>query len=205
MEIAPGYTVDVWNKLELNPANPEHEDWDTAVTILRSRIEQRFIEPVDKLIALQERDKKRTYGFAILAIDFLVLETIQGFKEGVTDHKGQSTKLITNFLKDWKLLTENVPEEKSIEDATDEIYKSYRCALHHSAGTDSSYLIRKSGKIIDFNAGKKCIINRTAFHNGLKKEFDKYLDLLLEKDQKEKRDNFIKKMNYICNGNPPDN
>ena len=74
LEIAPGYTVGCWKRLKLDPDVPNSDDWEKAVKIFDARIRKRFFHPVDVLIEHQSHSKK-TFGFAILAIDFLVIET----------------------------------------------------------------------------------------------------------------------------------
>ena len=89
MKIAPGgITENDWRMLDLS--KHQRADWAKAITIFRKRIQERFIEPVDTLIEI-ERNLPRTrrkYGFAILAIDCLLIETLQAFRYGkVKDRK----------------------------------------------------------------------------------------------------------------------
>jgi hypothetical protein len=81
LEIAPGYTVKCWKNLTLDSRQPDSTDWKKALQILDARISQRFLDPVDELIKADESRSRKTFGFAILAIDFLVIETLQGFRE----------------------------------------------------------------------------------------------------------------------------
>ncbi|PDS70446.1 hypothetical protein [Rhizobium sp. L43] len=86
LQISPKYTVAFWRGLELDPDNPKQEEWLKAVDVLRDRIQGRFIKPAQTLIDVDKSNHQQTYGFAILALDCLVLETIQGFREGMTNH-----------------------------------------------------------------------------------------------------------------------
>src|SRR5882762_428823 len=96
-EIAPGFWASEWNALELDPVTLS-DSWSRAADALRQRIEQRFLNPADKLIESEDRHPRKTFGFAILALDCLVIETIQGFRDGIEDHKGRSEALFTGFL-----------------------------------------------------------------------------------------------------------
>lgn len=109
-EIAPGYTVEAWKKLILDEAPHNTEDWNTAVKILETRIRSRFLTPAQFLIDSDSDKGRRTNGFAILAIDFLVIETIQGFRTGQISHRAQSKKLFQAFLAGWEAFTACVPE-----------------------------------------------------------------------------------------------
>jgi hypothetical protein len=52
MQIAPGVDASVWHGLKLD--DPNSADWEKAIGILSARIQERYIEPVDFLIASEE-------------------------------------------------------------------------------------------------------------------------------------------------------
>ena len=85
MYIAPGVTSDEYKKLNLN--DNDSSDWKNAIAIFNARISSRYLEPVDLLIRDDEnrRPIDRRYGFSILGIDCLLIETLQSFREGLTD------------------------------------------------------------------------------------------------------------------------
>jgi hypothetical protein len=95
LEIAPYFRASDWKKLNLtNPAAPKAADWQKAISTFASRIEARFFDPVDVLVAAEVGKKRKKYGFATLAIDCLLIETLQGFYEGVSDHNRKSGPLL---------------------------------------------------------------------------------------------------------------
>ncbi len=197
MEIAPGFTVAFWKELNLEPDSPQTEDWQKAIEIFDARIRQRFLEPADVLIEHQ-KDTKKTFGFAILAIDFLVMETLQGFREGELDHKNKSEKLTKNFLKSWRLFTDCSSDAKDPPAQPKKIYQSYRCALYHSGSTDGDLRIGISGPAFDFK-DEDCIkINRTVLHEGLKCEFSDFIRDLQNPANSRLRRYFKSKMDHIC-------
>ena len=85
MEIAPGIDASEWTKLDLS--RTDSSDWKRAIEILRTRIEARYLGPVDRLIEDEENlpPWKRRYGFIVLAIDCLLIETLESFIEGKID------------------------------------------------------------------------------------------------------------------------
>lgn len=196
MEIAPGYTVRDWKALDLDGGDTAQ--WATAIRIFETRIRRRFIEPVDLLIAHEIGQERGTFGFAILAIDCLLVETLQGFRDGCVKHHGKALKgkrsrseeLIVTFLSErldsWFNATTGV-----------KFYKHCRCAIHHSGQTDGDFRVRRSGALITFD-GDGVTVNRTAFHEALKHEFDIYLAELSDTSQSGPRANFKKKMDAIC-------
>jgi hypothetical protein len=98
MKIAPGVQVADWKALDLS--QPDSPDWDRAISIFELRIRSRFVDVVDFLLAedKQRAPTARTFGFAILSIDCLVVETLEAFRQGRTDTRGKSEQLCTTFL-----------------------------------------------------------------------------------------------------------
>ena len=78
---------DEWLKLELD--NASSPAWNRAIEIFSIRIHYRYIEPVDLLIKADENRTpiERKFGFSIMAIDCLLIETLQSFRDGLTDTK----------------------------------------------------------------------------------------------------------------------
>lgn len=135
LQISPKYTVAFWRGLDIDADNPKQDEWLKAIDILRDRIHGRFITPAQTLIDVDKNNKPQTFGFAILALDCLVVETIQGFRQGVTYHTRQSTALFKAFLSAWKPFTDCLDAGMVPETKAEEFYKQGRCSLHHSGAT----------------------------------------------------------------------
>jgi hypothetical protein len=78
LSIAPGYTIEDWTHLsgKLDPAKPDSEDWRNALEIFKARVQRRFLDAADVLIRFDRARSHWTFGFAILAIDFLVIDAM---------------------------------------------------------------------------------------------------------------------------------
>jgi len=137
MEISPNYTVRDWRNLRLDPDVPEENEWEKAAIILKDRIEGRFLMPAQALIDMAESDRRLRFGFAILALDFLAIETVQGFRKGCLSHDGESKSLFKRFLVLWSAFQICVPDQEERDRQAERLYKCGRCALHHSGSTDS--------------------------------------------------------------------
>jgi len=204
LEIAPCWTVGDWKNLKLDPKKPNSEDWKTALKIFEARIRGRFLDPADVLIAHEISQNRRTFGFAILAIDFLVIETLQGFREGRKDHRGKgvSEGLVVEFLNCWEAFTDCLSDQNKdkAKDYAKKVYGGYRCGLHHTGSTDGELRILAIGPTFEIKSETDITINRTRFHEELKHEFNRDIDTLRSSGEmgKERRDNLIKKMNTIC-------
>src|SRR5690349_17854719 len=88
LRISPNYTADDWQALDRT--NPH--DWDKAAKILNDRIHGRFLQYADECL------KSSFSGFVVLAIDSLLLETLQQFREGIINGNRQSAALIKRAL-----------------------------------------------------------------------------------------------------------
>lgn len=130
-----------------------------------------------------------------MAIDCLLIETLQQFIEGVsktTDGKSECyfKKFLISYFK------ENFDDEKAKM-----FYKQIRCGILHQAETKESSKIKISHElpIVKFTKEKDgLIINRKKFHEKLKKAIKSYIEQLKDKTNEPLRNNFRKKMDYIC-------
>lgn len=196
-EISPGHTVNDWMQLTLDENNYNTSDWQKAISILETRIRSRFIEPAQFLIDSEKEAGRGKNGFAILAIDFLLIETIQGFRRGLVDHNRQSQSLFKSFLTQWPAYNSCVPADKDARKLAGDVYLQGRCALHHTGSTDR-IIVRKSGAMFVFHDDGRIEINRTKLHRELTSDFNKYLEDLKAPSSVELRYNFRKKMHHIC-------
>ncbi|WP_217563480.1 hypothetical protein [Vibrio cholerae] len=191
MFIAPKISSQDWNDLDLD--NKE-SDWLIAVDILEARLFGRYISPVDLLIdseaELNPSDKK--FGFTTLAIDFLLMETFQAFKDGEINSERKSRKLFTKFLKESPTFScyfkTNGQRKK--------FYTEFRCGILHQAEVQSSALVWSVGDLYEREQGKHKV-NRIYVHRALKEEIGKYLEQLRDPSSTELRLAFRNKMNAI--------
>lgn len=193
MEIAKGILSSDYLKLNLNQ-NLENNDWDVAIEYFEKRINERFIEPINRLIEFEREIKpsERKYGFVILAIDCLLLETIESFYEGITNSTGKSKQLFKKFL----TTKDEFKNHFSNESIAEEFFIKFRCGLLHQAQTSEDTKIWTVGNLISQNE-KYLIVNRDLFHKSLLKEFESYLKKLRKKDNLILMNHFKKKMDFI--------
>ena len=204
-EIAPGYGAKDWKGLTLDDEDSSSADWATAIAILDGRIRSRFIDPAQLLVDSENGKVRGTNGFAVLAIDFLLIETIQGFFEGLIRHKRKSATLFNGFLSTWPAFIACVPQvqdadeqAKITEELANRVFEQGRCALHHTGSTDR-IIVRKSGdRMFVFHDDGRIEINRSLLHQELTKAFDDYLDALKDPTKAVLRKNLRQKMDHIC-------
>jgi hypothetical protein len=194
MKIAPGgITENDWRMLDLS--TQRSADWAKAITIFRQRIRERFIEPVDKMIENEQclPRTQRKYGFAVLAIDCLLIETLQAFRYGKVNTEGESRSLITNFL-------QKCPHFCWSREVSNQFFDDFRCGILHQAETMRDSLVRSEGALL-IQEPTGLIINRTEFHERLKTAFADYVRNLQQGRPPSLRDKFRSKMDHICRDN----
>jgi len=193
MYIAPDVTDEEYKNLNLDD-NDSH-DWDRAIEIVNLRISSRYLEPVDLLI--KEDSNRcpigRRYGFSILAIDCLLIETLQSFREGLTDTKGKSKDMFVNFLTQRKSF-----KDYFNKDNAERFYYDFRCGILHQAEIMGDALLWSVGMVKGEKSDGTPYINRTKIHELIKNEVDLYCNELRNKRSIDIRKNFRTKMDFIA-------
>lgn len=193
MYIAPGIPRDEWLNLKLD--DEKSSDWNRAIEIFVERIASRYLEPVDLLV---EEDRKRIpierrYGFSILAIDCLLIETLQLFRDGLTDTKHKSKEMFK------KCLTEREGFRKHFnETQAERFFYDFRCGILHQAEVMGPSLLWSVGLLKGKKSDGTPYINRTRIHEVLKEELKRYSDELRDPANLELRRNFRTKMDFVA-------
>ena len=193
MYIAPGIDRDEWLKLELDNAGGS-PDWNRAIEIFNARIQSRYLEPVDLLIKADESRSpiERRYGFSIIAIDCLLIETLQSFRDGLTDTKNKSKEMFKKFLTERKGFREHFDKTQA-----ETFFYDFRCGILHQAEIMGPSLLWSVGLLKGEKADATPYINRTKVHEVLKDELKQYAAELKDPSNSELRKNFRTKMDFI--------
>ena len=185
MYISPRYSVSNWKMLNLSTPS----DWQTAVRVLEDRLNARFFDAAEAI------DQQDFAGFAVLALDCLLIETLQQFKEGVGEtprRKGE--QYFVNFL-----TTAPFSSYFTKASAT-KFYCHFRCGILHQAEIKAISKVRRVAPLTAPTPdGKGLIINRKLFHSTLRKAFAAYLRALRNRSDALLFQHFVNKMNHICN------
>ena len=194
MQIAKNFTSDEWHSLKLDENN--EDDWQKAIDVLKNRIYERYLEPIEVLISAENsiNPENKKFGFTILAIDLLLMETLQAFKEGQVNTSDGSKKIFKNFLKQSSYFSSYF----STEDLREKFYKEVRCGILHQAEVQSDKARIWSVGELYKDHGDFYTINRNELHKCLKKDFDDYITLLCDPSSKKERELFKKKMDAIA-------
>ncbi len=187
MEIAPSFTDADWQGLDLT----REVDWLRAIEAFRLRIDERFLKPVRAILSFSRS------GFAILALDSLLVETLQQFVAGVEKTpQGDAAAFFAAFLQR--------PAFRGAFNATSaELFRDrIRNGILHQAEVKQSSLVRRDGPILQvISGGNDLIVNPVLFHCRLEDAFQDYVEEL-KSPGNALRKPFRVKMEFIAGKNP---
>lgn len=187
--ISTHYKAEDFLGLNLSLNSPS-EAWDKAIFIFKERFQERYFGPIEKLLENAEIN-----GFAIMALNCLLVDTFYQFEEGL-EHSNNNRKCYVKFLRTY------MGEIITSDDMADRFYKDIRCGILHSAQTQrGSMLAYENGNAVEYINGSSDIrVNVVEFSEKLNAYFQMYVNRLRNGNNRT-RQNFITKMNYICNKN----
>jgi len=186
INISPNYNKDSYLNLNLS-LNSCESKWKKAIEIIKDRIEGRYIKQIDLLL-----NDVNANGFAIMALNCLLIETLFQFREGEEETPRPNSKTYPAFLlQEFSSAFKNQKTAKSF-------YKNIRCGILHSAQTkDQSRLSDREDVVVTFE-GNTLIVSVKGLSLLLKMYFEHYLQKLADPNEVTLRNNFINKMNFVC-------
>ncbi len=186
MRISRNYSADDWKKLRFK----SETDWDLGVAMFEDRVETRYLEHIRTLLPRQ------TSGFAVLALDSALIETLEQFRRGKPKTPyGQGEKYFVSFL------TETAFNQHFDRPLAVLFYKTIRCGLlHQSEAEGTSRIKRGTGlALVSYTVGQSgIVINTRGFHELLEQVIHEYAAELRKCESASQRQAFRRKMNYIC-------
>lgn len=190
LSVSPSFSIDDWNRLNLSDPTQNENDWQKSFKIFEDRIQGRFLNIVNNILS------QSFSGFVVMAIDCLLIETLEQFYQGVPSSVGSSQTFFIKFFSRSpffdKAFTTN---QKKL------IYNHFRNGIFHQAELKGSSRVLRVGPLIDStNKGTGLVINRNKFHKQLVVEFNTYINKLRANTpvDQDLRLKFRSKMDYIC-------
>jgi hypothetical protein len=195
-----GFSSTDWEKLVARLDDDEGA-WGQAIGVFERRLRERFFTCIDALakadtkpdsyISSSSVEAQCIPGFSIVALCCLVIETLQGFREGASR---KTEKQFVEFLR-RPAFAGAFADDKLAEC----FVKGVRNGIFHEAET-RKWLIRrgKPGAAIVSKEDDGYILNRVPFSEAVKQEFESYLRQLRKPLNTELREMFKKQMNEIC-------
>ncbi|MFQ5741449.1 MAG: hypothetical protein ACE5JX_20830 [Acidobacteriota bacterium] len=187
MEIAPNFTDKDWQALDLS----KEADRLRAIEAFRLRIEERFLKPVRAIMSFSRS------GFAMLALDSLLVETLQQFVQGVQETpRGDAAAYFLAFL-------QRPAFRGAFNDTSAELFRNtIRNGILHQAEVKQSSLVRRDGPLIQITStGDGVVVNPVLFHCRLEDALQDYVEEL-KKHGSALWKPFRTKMEFIAGKNP---
>jgi len=205
-EIAPNFEASKWKTLAIQKSTNWSNDWKTAVNVFEKRINARFLNQIDALIINQNKDAARFSGFAIVALDCLLIETLDQFYNGNHTTRRKATKTDDPDVGAFHAVFQRSSKLRSFFDTvakTKVFYQHIRCGLLHQAQTKrKSKINRRITTITEWidtkNPTEGLIVHPRLFHAAVSDVFCNYMTLLREEYSGNLRSKFRRKMNRIA-------
>lgn len=184
LRISPRFTSNDWYALERD----SQDDWAKAADMVKDRLDGRFLHYAGNCL------RSPYSGFVVLAIDSLLIETLQQFREGITNGHGKSKDMVTRFLAGQRFQ----PEFDQV--ARNAYYSDIRCGLLHQAEAKRMWLIRRGQEAMlqPSPDGQGYVIDVRVFHKAVRGSMNDYLRELRQPTSNELRANLWTKMDHIC-------
>jgi hypothetical protein len=199
IKISPKYYQKDWNDLQLQTRNSP--DWITAIKIFEDRIGGRFLKQIDLLDKNPKRNIGVFAGFAIMALDCLLIETLEQFYKGkLRTGQGMDEKVFFDFFQ----RSSNFNSFFNTQAKATIFYRQIRCGLLHQAQTKKRSTIHiRSEKMLQW-VNPECPadgikIQRRLFHKEVVEIYTSYINKLKHINQLNLKRKFRRKMNHVVN------
>lgn len=193
--IAPHYTLEcckeVFFNLRITSATAE---WDQAIEIFKDRMDARFFDAIRILLQqCKGHQWEHNLSFSIMALDCLLIETLQQFYEGI-----ESTPPRQNHHTFRKFFRQSDQLNFSKE-ITAQFYRNVRCGILHQAETKGNVALSfaEFGELFEIKNNGWLVFNVKLITEALFREFENYVYRLGQTSETNLRQNFIRKMNFI--------
>lgn len=197
IEIASNFTIGDYHaeRSQLSADSPNTGGWQRVIAAFKRRLTERFLQPITDLAKYDNEDPlPMRPGFAILALDCLLIDTIQSFREGrVTTSEVSPALSFKNFLRSSPCFTDFKSADR------DDFFGYVRNALLHNGETREDWTVNiRYPKLLQKNPVTKTrTINRRIFHAGVLVEY-RNLCREIEAGADTARENFLRRMDTIC-------
>lgn len=158
----------------------KEENRNAIADFVLNRFEERYLRPVDG-------DPKLKSGFAIMAVNCLMIESLESFRHGWINTHGRSEQAFRSFFLHWDAFKEFRPIAR-------EFYLHVRCGILHQAETTGGWRIVRTGPI-----RVATVVNATKFATSLRQVLIAYSASLRTEDWESQTWRLLrKKMEAIC-------
>lgn len=206
-QIAPNFTVSDWFELrDQLDAEAYDADWKRVIGAVQLRLTRRFVEPADVIIDHDEPSPAfpEGRGFAVLALDCLLIEAIYGYKRGRRTNVGESGRAFEQTLRGDPRFASSFSED----DRAHSFYISVRNGLLHDGETRKGWVVWKgwpNAPLVMPVGDGRLALHRDAFHVAVKAYLADYIAALRDPAASDLRDKLRDRIEELCKESaPPD-
>lgn len=205
----PDFKILDWDAMREDLRAETYDDkWETAIAGIEGRFRERFIKPAD---SVQEHDKNdnSTFpegrGFAIVAIDCLLLESLYGYETG----KRTKTSGETSAAFEDMLTTSALFKDAFADGRAKTFGAAVRNGILHDGETRYGWIIWQGwegGPLVDPRPDGRIVLYRDPFHAAVKTYLAEYFVALRKRaDPKSTglRVTFLKRVDDLCKDSKP--
>lgn len=198
VQICRGFTVEQWDALRTRLDADDVKAWHVAIDVFARRMRERYLSSIEALLSadsgasadvevppgapadgstLPSTSSKVVPGFSIIALCCLLIETIHSFRVGASKRTKEQFKA---FLQR--------PDFGGGAFVSDKVADSFvvgvRHGVLHEGETRQWVLWRDDPKVglVEHLGGDRYALNRTAFYQAVKADFDAYCGSVAEGD-----------------------
>ena len=183
-----------------------NEDWERVIAAFQRRFVERFIKPADVVL---EQDKDEVIpegrGFAVLALDCLLLESLYGYQHGRhTRSSGATSEAFEKIL-----LEEPFRKWFEPQDRASRFGRAVRNGILHDGETRDGWIVWKAWgddpPMLKGEPDGRIRIYRDVFHTSVVRYVETYFAKLRDQsaDGAELRENFKCRVNELCHESEP--
>ena len=206
IKIAKDFTVGDWKKLRDSLfQNNNKDNWEKAFDVFNSRIESRFLNPINQIKLI---DKNNGEGFSIAIISIVLLEFIAAFEIGkIYEHEAKGPQEYSSsagLLKDF-IRKSNIFNSRIDLSHVNNFYTNIRCGLVHEARTKKSDVIisnrsikNSNKKLFYFKDKGEYRLNRDLLLETIIEHIKEYRIKIIEPGNEEYRKSFLMKIDEIA-------
>jgi hypothetical protein len=168
LRVSPTHSVDCWRQASAGAYCWAHRG--STVDIFEERIRGRYLDLTDRL------DRRPYAGFAVLALDSLLIETLEQFIRGVPNSDAQSRAFFMSFLsRPYCEVDGTIP---FAEGRGRLFYDHFRCGILHQAESKNNSRVTSNPTapiVAPAPDGKGLVVNSHRVHAMVRLAFERYL------------------------------
>lgn len=218
-ELCSGFRKSDWKELAQRLDDNDETAWLKAIGVFERRISERFITSIDALVSADTKSDVKSAedanapkcipGFSIVALCCLLIETLQSFRESLTDlapgegpcsfPSGKCIKSPPGTRQQFEAFLLRPAFQGAFDDEIAACFvRGIRNGILHEAETRKWVIWRDEpeGRIVE-KEDDGFALNRNLFYAAIKKEFECYLEDLRHPSDDKLRNRFRKKMNEL--------